>query len=52
MPIGIFFFLFFTQRDYVKLFWTEISGFFLLGIIASALTVGWLWIKKIIEIKI
>lgn len=52
LPVGIFFFLFLTKRDYVSIFWSELAGLFLLGIIASALTIGWIWIKKIIEIKI
>ena len=52
LPVGIFFFLFLTKRDYVSIFWTELAGFLLLGLIAAALTVGWIWIKKIIEIKI
>ena len=52
LPIGIFSFLFLTKRDYVSIFWTEVTGFLLLGVIVLALSVGWLWIKKIIEIKI
>jgi len=52
LPVGIFFFLFLTKKDYVSIFWSELAGLFLLGIIASSLTIGWIWIKKIIEIKI
>ena len=52
LPIGIFSFLFLTKREYVSIFWTEPVGFLLLGVIASALSIGWLWIKAIIEIKI
>ena len=52
LPIGIFSFLFLTKREYVRIFWTEAVGFLLLGVIALALSIGWLWIKKIIEIKI
>ena len=52
LPIGIFSFLFVTKREYVSIFWTEPVGFLLLVVIASALSIGWLWIKKIIEIKI
>jgi tight adherence protein B len=52
LPVGIFVFLFLTKRDYVSIFWTELAGFLLLGLIAAALTVGWIWIKKIIEIKL
>ena len=52
LPIGIFSFLFLTKREYVRIFWTEAVGLLLLGVIALALSIGWLWIKKIIEIKI
>ena len=52
LPVGIFFFLFLTKREYVSIFWSEFAGILLLGIIATALTLGWIWIKKIIEIKI
>lgn len=52
LPVGIFFFLFLTKREYVSIFWSELAGILLLGIIATALTLGWIWIKKIIEIKI
>ena len=52
LPIGIFSFLFLSKREYVSFFWSEPIGFVLLGAISSALTVGWVWIKRIVEIKI
>ena len=52
LPVGIFFFLFLTKREYVSIFWSKFAGILLLGVIATALTLGWIWIKKIIEIKI
>ena len=52
LPIGIFSFLFLTKRDYVSIFWTDPIGLLLLGVITSSLSIGWLWMKKIIEIKI
>lgn len=52
MPIGIFFFLLFTRREYVEVFWTEPLGIFLVVIIISNMSLGWIWMNKIVEIKI
>ena len=52
LPIGIFSFLFLTRREYVKVFWTDPAGIFLLVVIGIALSIGWAWMKKIVEIKI
>ncbi|CAB5058696.1 MAG: VWA domain-containing protein [Actinobacteria bacterium] len=52
LPIGIFSFLFLTRREYVKVFWTDPAGIFLLIIIGISLSIGWAWMKKIVEIKI
>ncbi len=52
LPIGIFSFLFLTRREYVKVFWTDPAGVLLLIIIGISLSIGWAWMKKIVEIKI
>ena len=52
LPIGIFSFLFLTRREYVKVFWTDPAGIFLLLVIAGTMTIGWTWMKKIVDIKI
>ena len=52
LPLGIFSFLLLTRREYVSVFWTEPAGFFLLGIVVVALSIGWVWMKKIVDIKI
>jgi tight adherence protein B len=52
MPIGIFFFLLFTRREYVEVFWTEPLGIFLVFMIAAGMSLGWVWMKKIVDIKI
>jgi len=52
LPIGIFSFLFLTRREYVKVFWSDPAGIFLLIIIGISLSIGWAWMKKIVEIKI
>ncbi len=52
LPLGIFIFLFLTRREYVKVFWTDPAGIFMLILISISLTIGWKWMKKIVEIKI
>lgn len=52
LPLGIFTFLFITRREYVKVFWTDPTGIFLLMVIGVSLSIGWAWMKKIVEIKI
>ena len=52
LPVGIFSFLLLTRREYVSVFWSEPGGIFLLGVVFIALTIGWTWMKKIVDIKI
>jgi tight adherence protein B len=52
LPLGIFLFLFLSRREYVKVFWTDPAGIILLIIIGISLSIGWAWMKKIVEIKI
>ena len=52
LPIGIFTFLLLTRREYVSVFWSEPGGIFLLAVVLVALSIGWTWMKKIVDIKI
>ena len=52
LPIGIFSFLFLTRREYIKVFWTAPAGILLLVVIGILLSIGWAWMKKIVDIKI
>jgi tight adherence protein B len=52
MPIAIFLFLLVTRREYVQVFWTEPLGIFLVFMITIGMSVGWAWMKKIVDIKI
>ncbi|MFM8448342.1 MAG: type II secretion system F family protein [Candidatus Nanopelagicaceae bacterium] len=52
LPIGIFFFLFLTRREYAMVFFTNPLGILLLIIAFVMLSVGWRWIKTIVNIKI
>ena len=52
LPIGIFLFLLLTRREYVSAFWTNPLGYVLMAFVGTAMTFGWIWMKKIVEIKI
>ena len=52
LPVGIFFFLLLTRRDYVQAFWTDPIGILMLIMVSLGMTIGWFWMKKIVEIKI
>ncbi len=52
LPFGIFSFLFLTRREYIEVFWTETIGLVLLGFVFASLFIGWIWIRKVVEIRI
>jgi tight adherence protein B len=52
LPIGIFLFLLLTRREYVSAFWTNPMGYVLMAFVGVSMTFGWIWMKKIVEIKI
>ena len=52
LPIGIFLFLLLTRREYVSAFWTNPMGYVLMTFVGVSMTFGWIWMKKIVEIKI
>ena len=52
LPVGIFTFLLLTRREYVSAFWSNPTGIFLMIVVGVLLTIGWTWMKKIVEIKI
>ena len=52
LPIGIFSFLFLSRREYISVLWTDPIGVLLLIVIGISLSIGWAWMKKIVEIKI
>lgn len=52
LPIAIFLFLLLTRREYAILFFTNPLGVLLLILILILLSVGWRWIKTIVDIKI
>ena len=52
LPVGLFFYLFFTNRSYVAFFWTYTIGFVMLGLLLVLFVVGFIWIRKIAKIEV
>jgi tight adherence protein B len=52
LPIFIFLFLTFTRRSYVEILWKESLGQFILVVIGTLISIGWLWMRKVVNIKV
>jgi Flp pilus assembly protein TadB len=52
LPLGIFAFLFASRREYVEVLWQDSGGIFILSLILFLITVGWVWMRKVVDIKV
>lgn len=52
LPIFIFSFLFLTRREYVEVLWKESLGLLILFLIGTLITIGWFWMRKVVNIKV
>lgn len=52
LPISLFGFLFLSRRNYVEVLWMDFIGRFILVIIGVLISIGWFWMKKIVNIKV
>ena len=52
LPLGIFGFVILSRRDYVKIFWTEPVGMFMLSMFVVLVTAGWFWIRSVVTVKV
>lgn len=52
LPIFIFLFLVFTRRSYVEVLWTEAVGRLIFVVIALMISIGWFWMRKVVNIKV
>lgn len=52
LPLGILGFLFSTRRSYVETLWQEPIGVVVLGLIGVLILIGWIWMRKIIDINL
>ena len=49
MPIGLFFYMLASSRDYIQVLWTETIG--MAGFVVSV-TIGWIWMRKLIVVDV
>jgi len=52
LPIFIFSFLLITRRGYVEVLWQESIGLLILFLIGTLITIGWFWMRKVVNIKV
>ena len=52
LPVFLFLFLFATRRDYVSVYWTDPLGILAMVVILLLISVGSVWIKKVVNIKV
>ena len=52
IPIFIFLFLVLTQKEYMKIYWSNPLGVVVLIFVGLLMSIGWVWMKKVVEIKV
>jgi Flp pilus assembly protein TadB len=52
LPISIFLFLVLTQKEYMTIYWTTPLGILVLIFIGILMSIGWMWMKKVVEIRV
>ena len=52
LPIFIFLFLVFSRRSYVEVLWKESTGQLILVVLGTLISIGWLWMRKVVNIKV
>ncbi len=52
LPVGIFFYTMKTNRAYIELLWTRPLGLIMIGAGLVSLTIGWLWMRKLVDVKV
>ncbi|MDO8308741.1 MAG: type II secretion system F family protein [Actinomycetota bacterium] len=51
MPLTIFAFMFFTQRDYISSMWTTTGGIVMLVLAGLLILVGWFWARALGKVE-
>jgi tight adherence protein B len=52
LPLGILGFLALFRREYVEVLWTTTLGMVMLGTFCVLITLGWIWMRSIVRIKV
>ena len=52
LPVGLFLYMLFANREYVAFFWTYTVGWFALGSLLVLFILGFIWMRKIVKIEV
>lgn len=52
LPVVAFVALFVIRPEYVKFFWTDPVGIVLLGVFAAMMAIGWIWMNKVVSVRV
>lgn len=52
LPVGIFLYMLFANHDYVAFFWQETVGQVMLIVIGVLFIAGWIWMRRVVQIKV
>lgn len=52
LPVGTFGVLLLIRPSYVAFFWSSPLGFAMAGLFIALVTVGWVWLQKVVEIDV
>jgi len=52
LPIFSFVALFVVRPEYVRFFWTEPLGFILLGSAVALMVAGWVWMSRVVAVRV
>ena len=52
LPVGLFFYMLFANREYVSFFWTNPIGFIALGGMVILFVLGFIWTRKLVQIEV
>jgi len=52
LPIVAFVALFIIRPEYVKFFWTDPVGFVMIGVFLALMSIGWIWMNKVVSVRV
>jgi len=52
LPIVAFIALFIIRPEYVKFFWTDPVGFVMIGVFLALMAIGWIWMNKVVSVRV
>lgn len=52
LPVGLFVYMFFANRDYISFFWTYTVGWMSMGALVVLFILGWFWMRRIVKIEV